>query len=70
MSGLYSKAKDGFICISGISRNAVLNRMHYDCKETLQALLINTKFRKCKMLLIIHAQNELESCDTGRMGWG
>lgn len=32
--------------------------------------LINTKFRKCKILVIIHAQNELESSDTGKMGWG
>lgn len=32
--------------------------------------LINTKFRKCETLVIIHAQNELESSDTGKLGWG
>lgn len=61
----------GFIHISGISSNTIiLNRMHYNGKETLQALIINQKFRRCKMLMIIHAQNELESCDTGKLGWG
>lgn len=35
--------------------------MHYNCKETLQALITDTEFRRCKMLMIIHAQNGLES---------
>lgn len=39
--------------------------MHYNRKETIQALIITTKFRRCEMLVIIHAQNELESWEAG-----
>jgi len=45
----------------------ILNRMHYNCKETLQVLIIQIKFRRCKMLMIIHTQNELECCNAGKL---
>lgn len=51
---------------SGISNNMIiLNGMHYNCKETIQALIITTKFRRCKILVIIYAQNALKSWEAG-----